>query len=310
MFIQQKRALVLSGGSIKGAFQAGAIQAVLESGFYPDFIYGISVGALNAAFFCNEAGKQGIPKDHHDWLLIGSNLVRFWRENIKKPSDIARKLGWLRIATGALFNEFDGLVDTTPLQKLLKRVINVDQIRKSPVKLKVGAVNIMDGQITYADPSYPDFIEYVLASAAIPMIMPIKRIGNRAYVDGGIKDVAPLKIAIDNGATDITIIACQPKDAGGVTVDTGNIIKLTERVFDIMVEEIVNNDIEWAEYFNQYLPEDGTAETKGPLAGYRRLNVKVIRPAVPIYLDLQHFNSNDIKSMIDTGYFTAKEKLK
>ncbi|MBI5021163.1 MAG: patatin-like phospholipase family protein [Ignavibacteriales bacterium] len=310
MPIEQKRALVLSGGSIKGGFQAGAIKAVIESGFYPDFIYGISVGSLNAAFLCNEIGKHGIPKDPREWSLIGSNLINFWKENIKKPSDIANKLSWLRIALGALFNNFNGLVDTTPLQKLVRRIIKIDNIRKSSIKLKVGAVNISNGIITYADPSYPDFIEYVLASAAIPMIMPIMKIGNQPFVDGGIKDVAPLKAAIDNGATDIIVIACQPKDMGGVSVNSGNLIHLTERVFDIMVEEIVNNDIEWSEYFNLYLPQDGTPEIAGPLAGYRRLKIKVIRPSVPIHLDLQNFDSEDIKNMIDTGYYTAKEKLK
>jgi NTE family protein len=52
------KALVLGGGSMKGAFQVGVIQAVLENGFQPEMIYGISVGALNATFLANEAGRQ------------------------------------------------------------------------------------------------------------------------------------------------------------------------------------------------------------------------------------------------------------
>jgi predicted acylesterase/phospholipase RssA len=52
------RALVLGGGSLKGAFQAGAIQAILEAGFEPEAIYGISVGSLNAVFLIHEAGRQ------------------------------------------------------------------------------------------------------------------------------------------------------------------------------------------------------------------------------------------------------------
>ncbi len=43
-----KRALVLGGGAIKGAYQAGAIKVLLNKGFAPDHLYGISVGSLNA----------------------------------------------------------------------------------------------------------------------------------------------------------------------------------------------------------------------------------------------------------------------
>ena len=62
----KKRALVLSGGSIKGAFQAGAIQQVLNEGFQPDIIHGISVGSLNGSFLVNETGKYN---NGFDWKL-------------------------------------------------------------------------------------------------------------------------------------------------------------------------------------------------------------------------------------------------
>lgn len=52
------KALVLGGGSMKGAYQVGCIKAILENGFEPDMIYGISVGALNATFLVNESGKK------------------------------------------------------------------------------------------------------------------------------------------------------------------------------------------------------------------------------------------------------------
>lgn len=306
----QKTALVLSGGSIKGAFQAGAIQAIMESGFKPDFIYGISVGALNGSFVCSEAGKQMKPKESLDWNLIAANLVKFWTDNIKQPSDVADQRNWTTIGWDAIWNKFDGLVDTDPIQTLVKKNILIDNLYKSPIGLKVGAVNVVDSTIVYADPSYPGFMQYVLASSAIPMVMPIVNIGDQPFVDGGVMDVAPLKPAIESGATDVIVIACQSKDLGGASFDTGNLLQLTDRVFDIMVNTIVNNDIEWADYFNQYLPNDGTTETQGPLAGYRRINIRTVRPPVPIQLDLQNFNSNDIQDLIKTGYQAAKEQLK
>ncbi len=60
------KVLVLGGGSLKGAWQVGAIQAVLETGFEPDMIYGISAGALNASFMVNEAGNQALANNRID----------------------------------------------------------------------------------------------------------------------------------------------------------------------------------------------------------------------------------------------------
>jgi NTE family protein len=72
-----KKALVLSGGSVKGAFQAGAIKALIEKGYTFDKIYGISVGSLNGTFMCNEAGKQVAFGNKIDWKYIGDHLVDF-----------------------------------------------------------------------------------------------------------------------------------------------------------------------------------------------------------------------------------------
>ncbi|WP_310590414.1 patatin-like phospholipase family protein [Dyadobacter sp. NIV53] len=67
------KALVLGGGSMKGAFQVGVIQAVLENGFEPEMIYGISVGALNATFLTNETGIQLKEKKKFPGRLLAVN---------------------------------------------------------------------------------------------------------------------------------------------------------------------------------------------------------------------------------------------
>ncbi|NVO01635.1 MAG: patatin-like phospholipase family protein [Bacteroidetes bacterium] len=311
--METKKAFVLSGGSIKGTFQAGAIKAFLENGFKPEMIYGISVGSLNTTFLSHDAGKQNKPKEEIDWQLIGENLKKFWFENIQKPEDVAIKRGAVEIGWDALTKTFNGLLDTTPIQELVKKTIKMENLYNSPVSIKVGAVNIADGKIVYADPSFPNFLDYVLASTAIPIMMPGIKIGgnkNQLYMDGGIKDVAPLKQAIDSGATEIVVICCQSKDVGAEVFDSGNLLKLSERLMDIIVNEIVNNDIEWAEYFNKFLPEDGSVETNGPFAGYRKIKITVVRPAVPINLDLENFNSEDIQAIFESGYRTALEEIK
>ena len=88
-----RTALVLSGGSIKGAFQAGAIREVLESGFVPDGIYGTSVGALNGGFLAERAGRAIKQGQEPDWQDIGHELEEFWLNKLQSPSQVAKMRG-------------------------------------------------------------------------------------------------------------------------------------------------------------------------------------------------------------------------
>ena len=307
-----KKALVLTGGSIKGAFQVGALKAILEKGYKFDFIYGISVGSLNSTFITNEAGKQNVPLESLDWQAIGTNLMNFWLDNIKKPENVAKKRSTIALVWSIITNNFKGLVDTTPIQTLVKDTIKMQYLQRSPVKLTVGAVNIADGDIVYANPSFPNFIDYVLASTAIPVMMPNVNIGGNAsqpYFDGGVRDIAPLKKAIDSGADEIVVIGCHSKKLGGSTANYKSLLNLANRLMEIIENEIVNNDIEWAEYFNTYLPDDGSVETVGPLTGYRKFKLTVIRPPQVINLDLENFKPEDIEGIMESGYQTAQEQL-
>lgn len=146
------RALVLGGGSLKGAWQVGVIHAILDTGFKPEMIYGISAGALNGSFMVNEAGKQHLEKGKIDWDLVNKKLLQFWLENITQPSDIGVLKSKFSLGIDTLLSRFDGLIDTNPLHEKLKKYLNVTTMRKSPIKLKVGAVNINTGEMHYTDP--------------------------------------------------------------------------------------------------------------------------------------------------------------
>src|SRR5262252_5279984 len=93
------RALILGGGSIKGAYQAGVIDTLFTNGFKPDYLYGISAGSINAAFLADRAFFLGKKKGEYfeairpnrpvqaqneivDWPFIGQELVSFWTETV------------------------------------------------------------------------------------------------------------------------------------------------------------------------------------------------------------------------------------
>lgn len=309
----ETKALVLSGGSIKGAFQAGAVKAVIEKGFYPKILYGISVGSLNSTFINHEAGKQDLPYEQLDWINIKDNLIKFWKENVKQPSDLVNKRGYLKLIIDVLFGKFNGLTDTAPLRKMVNRVISLETLRQSKLIHRVGAVNISNGNIVYADPNVEEnFIDYIIASTAIPIVMPASLIGGQAdkpFFDGGLRDVAPLKVAIQNGADSIVAILCQPPQLENEPFNYQNLPKLAERMTDIMVNEIVNNDIDLLNKVNRFLPVDGSRAVAGPYAGKRKIKLCVIRPSKNINVDITKFTEDDITKMIELGYQTAQEAL-
>jgi len=300
------KALVLGGGSLKGAWQVGAIQAVLETGFKPEMIYGISAGALNATFMVNEAGMQFIDKGEIDWDIVNKKLLRFWLENITKPADIGILKSKFSLGIDTLLSRFDGLIDTNPLHDKLKKYLNMSMIRRSPVYLKVGAVNINTGEMHYADPLEQHFLDYVRASSSLPFIMPAIQIGGdhrEAYMDGGLREVVPVKKAIEDGATEIYCIATHPKHRPMEHFNYRSFLSLIERVKDITVNQFENSDIEWAENYNENYMSVGSFKLT------RKIKMTVIRPDEPIHLELTDFSPKDIKEVIKLGYECAYKKL-
>ncbi|MFD2933521.1 patatin-like phospholipase family protein [Spirosoma flavum] len=296
------RALVLGGGSLKGAFQVGAVMALFESGFVPDQLYGISVGSLNATFIANEAARQQAENGRVDWEKVGKYLIEFWIRNITKPTDVAVIRSRFRMGYNTIMSRFDGLLDNSPIQNLIRNNVDVEALKTGPVKLKVGAVDIIEGDMRYADVHDPHFLDYVYASSSLPFLMPAVQIGGdhrRAFLDGGLREVAPLRVAIEDGATEIACVACHAKKIYNEQFNYRNLLNLMDRVKDITVNQLVNNDIAWAERFADRENLDG-----------RSLKLTIIRPTEPLHLNLMKFTSDDISRMIVQGYQAGTDMLK
>ena len=276
--------LVLAGGSVKGAFQAGVIKALFEKGYQPDAIYGVSAGSLNAAYLVNQFGQQvnaGMPISYPQ---AAQDLWDFWELRITRPDCLSKPFNIFQLGWTALTKSFKGLVDTSPLRDLLSDVLQERNLNSSPVALKVGAVNIMEGTMHYVDPSFENFLDYLLASSAVPILMPVVKIEGlkqKSYLDGGLRDVAPLQKAINDGATEVVVIACHTEMIEGGDFDSGDLLALVDRVMDIAVNEILNADL---------------------LVSRSEVKLEIIRPVQPLSIDIQHFTKMDIRRMLETGY--------
>ncbi len=286
-----KKVLVLSGGSIKGAFQAGAIEIVLSQGFEPDKILGISVGALNSTFLVNERGKSN---NQTPWPELGKKLTNFWLENNKSPDKLVKKRKFYTIAYEFLFKRFRSLISTKPLQMDIIRPNAVPEyLRKADVELAVGATNLYTGEIRYFTPEEDNIVEAVIASTAIPIVMPYIYIDGEPYVDGGVRDVLPIRpiLAAHEEIDEMIIISCHPRVLLEKYFNPGDLITYTERVKNITVNEIINNDLVFLQEYNNKLAEKGK----------NKIKYKIIRPPAELGVNITNFDFKDIKNMIQLG---------
>jgi NTE family protein len=300
-------AFALSGGSIKGAFQAGALEVVLESGKVPSFISGISVGSLNAAWLANEAGRSPTSVD---WPALGRGLTGFWRQSLKQPSDLVISKGLLRLGWELLRDRFEGAVDTAPLRALLQRTLRKEQLARCPIEVRFGTVDYYGGTIRYFGTNDPDVVDLLMGSSAIPVAMPSSSARGSVFYDGGVRDVAPLKPAMKSGAEEIVVIACQATKvlqypSNDSVIDHRDLRKLAERVTDIMTNEIVNADIDYAEEINEIIRK-GRADDLRITRGKTERRLVVIRPEQDLVADIENFVAADIENMIELGRSSAR----
>ena len=284
--------LVLAGGSVKGAFQAGVMKAIMERGYQPDAVYGVSAGSLNAAYFVNQLGMQAITGEPISFKDASQDLWDFWESRITSPESLSKPFNIFQLGLSALSKKFKGLVDTMPLRNLLTEVLSVRNLHASPIDLKIGAVNIIDGTMYYVDTSEEHFLDYLMASSAVPILMPVVKINGetrRSFLDGGLRDVAPIKKAVDDGASHIVCISCHMETIEGGHFDSGDLLALVDRVMDIAVNEILNADI------------------KEVMISNTTIDIQSIRPPQPLTIDIQNFNKMDIRRMLELGYQVGQD---
>ncbi len=176
-----------------GAFQAGALLALVEAGLRVDVLHGSSVGALNAVFLA-------VRPD----LEQGRELARWWAE----PSMVGvLRPGWLprlRGLTGAV-RRGGALVDTGPLRCLIERHVQAEDLAELAVPVTVTTTCLDCGAARHHDEG--GLTDVVLASCALPGIFrPVRLADGHLHVDGGILDGVPISAALQMAAPEDRIL--------------------------------------------------------------------------------------------------------
>ncbi|SFF90938.1 NTE family protein [Novosphingobium sp. CF614] len=211
-----QRVLVLQGGGALGAYQAGVYEALAEKGIAPDWVAGISIGAINAALIAGNAPEDRLPALRRFWDMVSSEL----------PYRLDERIGFVRRAfneASAQFVAFFGIpgffnprlpmplpewptefgrlsyYDTAPLRSTLLELVDFDRINHAETRFAVGAVNVLNGNFAYFDNRHRKIgPEHVMASGALPPGFPPVQIDGEWYWDGGLVSNTPLQYVLDN----------------------------------------------------------------------------------------------------------------
>ncbi|MGN6749546.1 MAG: DUF3734 domain-containing protein [Xanthobacteraceae bacterium] len=215
----KKVALVLQGGGALGSYQAGVYEALASSPYLPDWVAGISIGAINAAIIAGNAPADRLTQLRAFWNGITAH-ASYWPFAFDWPFALDWPVvEWQRQAsalTALMFGQpgffsprplYDwfspvkriSYYDTSALRKTLERLVDFDRINKAQeVRLSVGAVNIRTGQFAYFDSASMTIRpEHVMASGALPPGFPPIEVDGEHYWDGGLFSNTPLEYVLD-----------------------------------------------------------------------------------------------------------------
>ena len=216
-------ALVLQGGGALGSYQAGVVEGLLEGGIAPDWIAGISIGALNSAIIAGNAPDRRVaqlkgfwdticsparclpelgtlPTPIEAWSAFGrqiSGSLESWitimqgQSGFFQPRGLSPWLGLKQPVTEASF------YDTRELKRTLERFVDFDRINAGETRVSVGAVDVQTGNFVYFDNTRGQAKgcmtpEHFMASGALPPGFPAVEVQGRYFWDGGLVSNTPL----------------------------------------------------------------------------------------------------------------------
>ena len=181
---------VLTGGASLGAIQAGMLEALYEHEIQADLIVGTSAGALNGAFI---ADRPQTPETARELADVWRGLSR----NAVFP---------VNPLTGALgfFGARSHLVPDSGLRKLMRKHVVVDRLEDTAIPLHVIATDVLRGDEVRL--SEGPLVDAVMASAAIPGVLPPVDWNGRKLVDGGVSNNAPIRHAFELGADRVYLL--------------------------------------------------------------------------------------------------------
>ncbi len=209
--------LVLQGGGALGAYQGGVYQALHEAGLEPDWVAGVSIGAINSAIIAGNPPERRLERLKEFWdtvtggdpftvwpegdaprklrnVVSSSNAMLFGTPGFFKPNPVN---GWLAQRGSRAATSF---YNTAPLRATLEKLVDFKRINDpGKIRFAVGAVNVTTANFAYFDNATTAIApEHIMASGALPPALPMVRIDLDYFWDGGLVSNTPLQHLLDN----------------------------------------------------------------------------------------------------------------
>ncbi|MBX9709579.1 MAG: DUF3734 domain-containing protein, partial [Xanthobacteraceae bacterium] len=198
-----------------GAYQAGVYQALHEEGMEPDWVCGVSIGAINSSIIAGNPPEKRLERLRTFWERITARKVWHYTPDgdvYRKARNLTSSYLTTTLGQPGFFKPHDvnpwfspagaktatSYYDTTPLRDTLLELVDFDRINAREMHFAVGAVNVLTGNFLYFD-NKKEVIgpEHVMASGALPPALPMVKIGTDHFWDGGIVSNTPLQHLLD-----------------------------------------------------------------------------------------------------------------
>ncbi|MGH8979434.1 MAG: patatin-like phospholipase family protein, partial [Acidimicrobiales bacterium] len=186
-------AFVLAGGGSRGAVQVGMLAELVDRGIRADRVYGASVGAVNGAAYAGDPTPSGMEHLVEIWLPLTGDTI-FPRGRAQGP--------W------TYFQQRPAVHANSGLRQLLVDGLRFERLEDSEVPFEVVVTSLHDGRERWL--AEGPAVEAILASAAIPAILPPVEVGGDLLIDGGVVNNVPISRAIERGATLVYVLLSGP----------------------------------------------------------------------------------------------------
>ena len=243
----ERIALVLQGGGALGAYQAGAYQALHETGLEPDWVAGVSIGAINGALIAGNPPERRLERLREFWETITARPT--WPYTLDGDEARRARNNWSSLQAMILgqpgffspnfpnpwmsprgAHSATSFYDSSPLRQTLMRLVDFDLLNHGSTHYAAGAVNVLTGNFYYFDNAQTEIApEHVMASGALPPALPMVQIGSGWYWDGGLVSNTPLQHLLDHpGCRSMLVFQVDLFSARGV---------LPRDMFDVLARE-------------------------------------------------------------------------
>jgi len=247
-----QRILVMQGGGALGAYQAGVYEGLAEVGFAPNWVAGVSIGAVNSALIAGNPPERRVGRLREFWNRVSARSLFILPAGMDFARPLMNRMSAAAVATFGVPGFFAprlpppylapegslaamSFYDTEPLRATLNDLVDFDRINNGDVRISLGTVNVRTGESHYFD-SARDVIaaDHVMASGALPPGFPPVAIDGEFYWDGGILSNTPLQYVCEDFRISALVVAVDLFSGKGELPQ--NLNQVQERTKDIQYQ--------------------------------------------------------------------------